>query len=191
MRGEDRIAVAFFGDGASNTGSFDESLNMAAKWNLPVVFFCENNRYGLTVHVDDHLSTQSVVVRASAYGMSGISVFGNDMQEVYESMSEAVEKVRGGSGPVLLEAETYRLHGFSTTDTGGYQIEKEMEYWKDRDPILRAERFLMDEKLCTEAEIAEQRKRAFDEIKDAVEYALNASYPDAVRIPDDLFQGAL
>lgn len=190
IKGEKRVAVSFFGDGASNTGSFHESLNMAAKWKLPVIFFCENNQYGLTVHVDDHLSEKDICLRAKAYNVPGISVFGNDMVEVYKATDEAVKKARSGKGPTLIEAKTYRIHGFSTSDTGGYQREEEMNYWKERDPITLAERFLVNNKQCTKNEIAIFRERALSDVKESIEYAQNAPYPESLDLSKDLFQGA-
>jgi len=155
MKGEKRVAVSFFGDGASNTGSFHESLNMAARWKLPVVFFCETNQYGLTVHVDDHLSIKDIVIRAKSYNMPGYSVFGNDMVEVYNTMQKAVKRARSGKGPVLIEAKTYRVHGFSTGDSGGYQREEEMTFWKRKDPLNIAEKWLIDQKIYTQKKIAQ------------------------------------
>ena len=177
-RGQDRTAVAFFGDGASNTGAFHESLNLAAKWKLPVVFFCENNRYGLTVHVDDHLSAPNIAVRAQAYGLPGKTVFGNDMVEVDRVMTEAVERARSGGGPTLIEAETYRMHGFSTSDGGGYQRPEELDYWSERDPLKLAEARLLKSEICDADEISELRRQAREDVAQAVAYAQAAAYPD-------------
>lgn len=172
-----RIAVSFFGDGASNTGSFHESLNMAAKWKLPVIFFCETNQYGLTVHIEDHLSVRDVVDRAKSYDMTSYSVFGNDMVQVYDIMNKAVKKVRAGDGPALIEAKTYRIHGFSTSDTGGYQRESEISFWKERDPLLVAEKWLIDNKIYNKNDISEIKEKALKEIHEAINYALKAPYP--------------
>lgn len=187
MKKQERVAVAFFGDGASNTGSFHESINMAAKWKLPVIFFCENNRYGLTVHVDDHLSVEDISVRSKAYGITGMSIFGNDMEQVYDTVREAAKRVRAGNGPVLIEAKTYRLHGFSTSDTGGYQREDEMEYWKDHDPMKIGEKFLLDREICAKDEIEGLRQKALGDVREAVRYALDATYPEPLNLPVDLF----
>ena len=188
MRGEKRVAAAFFGDGASNTGSFHESLNMAAKWKLPIVFFLENNRYGLTVHIDDHCSVEDLAVRAKAYRIEGVQVFGNDMVKVYDTVKDAAETVRAGNGPILIEAKTYRMHGFSTTDAGGYQKEDEMAYWRERDPIRLAEEYLLKEEICSEEEIKTFREKAFGDVQEAVEYALMSPYPESVELPADLFK---
>lgn len=189
MKREKRIAVAFFGDGASNTGAFHESLNMAAKWKLPVVFFCENNQYGLTVHVSVHLSVEDISVRAEAYNIPGISVFGNDMEKVYNVMEEAVNRARSGEGPTLIEAKTYRIHGFSTGDTRGYQKEEEINLWKSRDPLLVGEKILIDKKVCEKEEVGKLREKALEDVKEAIQYAMNSPYPEALDLPNDLFKG--
>ena len=187
LKKEDRIAMSCFGDGASNTGAFHEGLNMAAKWRLPVLFFCENNKYGLTVHVDAHLSCGVVVKRAASYDIPGISVNGNDLTAVYDVVSEAAEKVRSGQGPILIEADTYRMTGFSTGDAGGYQLPDEMASWKERDPILQAETMLTREQIMTAEEIADWRESAHNDIETAMDYAKSAPYPDPIRVPQDVY----
>jgi acetoin:2,6-dichlorophenolindophenol oxidoreductase subunit alpha len=188
MKKQDRVAAAFFGDGASNTGAFHESLNMAAKWRLPVVFFCENNAYGLTVHVDTHLSVKDVSVRAQAYDIPGEAVFGNDMEAVYTAMTSAVKKARKGQGPSLIEAKTYRMHGFSTTDSGGYQRESELEKWRGKDPIDIGAAFLKAGKIADAAKIKKLKKQAHAEVDDAVTYALGAADPVSIPLPEALFK---
>lgn len=191
MKGLDRIVMACFGDGASNTGAFHESMNMAAKWRLPVLFFCETNQYGLTVHVDDHLSVTNVVDRTAAYAMSGHSVLGNDFEAVYETVRTAVEKIRAGDGPMLIEAKTYRLSGFSTGDTGGYQRPEEIEAWKAKDPIELAEKTLIDQGIFTVEEIAKKKEKAYNRVREAIEYGKNAVGPDPIVIPEDIYEGEL
>lgn len=188
MKGEKRVVVSFFGDGASNTGVFHESLNLAAKWKLPVLFFCENNQYGLTVHVEDHLSVKDISIRAKSYGIPGLSIFGNDMVEVYHAVEEGIQRARNGDGPMLIEAKTYRIHGFSTSDTGGYQRAEEMKFWKEKDPILLAERYLIEHEKLDENEILTLREKALKEIKEAIQYALEALYPESIHIPNDIFK---
>lgn len=189
LKNEDRIALSCFGDGATNTGAFHESLNMAAKWKLPILFFCENNKYGLTVHVDDHLSCDSVVDRAASYNIAGYSVEGNDFAAVYKVASKAVDHIRQGKGPVLIEAHTYRMTGFSTGDAGGYQRPEEWSSWEEKDPIGIAEKFLSQEKILSQKEILELRKKAQEEIDSAMEYAKAAQDPDPIRVPEDIYEG--
>jgi TPP-dependent pyruvate/acetoin dehydrogenase alpha subunit len=190
LQGQNRIAVAFFGDGASNTGSFHEAMNMAAKWSLPVMFFCESNQYGLTVHVEDHLSIKKISQRAVAYGIEGVTIFGNDFEEVYNATKAAVEKIRAGNGPMLIEAQTYRMSGFSTGDAGGYQREEEIEYWKARDPITIAEKIIVERGVYTVREATAQKEKARKEVLEAIEYAKAAAYPEPIVIPDDVYEGA-
>jgi len=190
MQGQKKIVGAFFGDGASNTGSFHESLNMAAKWRLPVMFFCETNQYGLTVHVNDHLSVKKVSQRAKGYDIEGITILGNDFDEVYKTVRANVNKIRAGNGPILIEALTYRIEGFSTGDAGGYQREEEITYWKARDPIGIAEKIMVSKGIYNPKQVAEQREAARNEVTEAIEYAKKAVEPEPIIIPDDVYEGA-
>lgn len=190
LKNEDRIALACFGDGASNTGAFHEALNMAAKWQLPILFFCENNKYGLTVHVDDHLSSKNVAMRATAYNIPGRSVEGNDFVAVYDVVSEALTHVRGGKGPVLIEAQTYRMTGFSTGDAGGYQRQEEQAFWEEKDAIKLAEKTLVQKRIMTRKKITTQRESVQHEIDTAIAYAKSAQDPDPIRVPEDIYEGA-
>jgi pyruvate dehydrogenase E1 component alpha subunit len=190
LKNDDRIALACFGDGASNTGAFHEALNMAAKWQLPVLFFCENNKYGLTVHVNDHLSCKNVVKRATAYDIPGRSMDGNDFVAVYDVVSEAAAYVRAGKGPILIEAQTYRMTGFSTGDAGGYQRPEEQTYWKEKDPISLAEKTLFQKKILTRKKILALREAVHHEIDTAIAYAKSAKDPDPIRVPEDIYEGA-
>lgn len=138
LLGRDRVAMCIFGDGAAQAGICHESMNIASLWSLPVIFLLEHNQYGLTVHADAQSSVKDLHVRAAGYGMPGEMVDGNDMMAVYQTVSEAVARARRGEGPSLIEAKTYRMTGFSTSDMGGYQPEEEMVAWRDKDPIVRA-----------------------------------------------------
>jgi acetoin:2,6-dichlorophenolindophenol oxidoreductase subunit alpha len=135
VRGEDRVAMAVFGDGAAQTGIAHESMNIAGLWKLPVIFLLENNQYGLTVRQEVQSPVEDLFIRAEGYGMPGLKVDGNDPVEVYRAVSKAAARARHGDGPTLIEAKTYRMEGFSTSDMGGYQSETEMAPWRARDPI--------------------------------------------------------
>lgn len=189
LKKQARIALACFGDGATNTGAFHESLNMASKWKLPVLFFCENNKYGLTVHVEDHLSCKNVIDRTSSYGVPGKSIDGNDFIAVYKAVTEALKQVRAGKGPILIEAETYRMTGFSTGDAGGYQKDEELSYWEKRDPVKLAEKILVREKILTKKMITTMRDQAKKEIETAIQYGMTAEDAEPIRIPNDIFEG--
>lgn len=167
-QGRGRVVATFFGDGAAQTGVCHESMNMAALWKLPLVFFCEHNQYGLTVHARFQSSIEDLHRRAAGYGMPGVAVDGNDVVAVYRTMREAVARARAGGGPTFIEAKTYRMTGFSTSDMGGYQSEEEMQAWRPKDPITRTrallERDLGAERTSTlESEAGEMVERAFEQ----------------------------
>jgi pyruvate dehydrogenase E1 component alpha subunit len=176
------VAVAFFGDGALNSGAFNESLNMASLWNLPVVFVCENNQYALTVHVRRHLAHLRIVDRALGYGIPGEDISGNDVEAVVAAADGAVTRARGGAGPSLLVADTYRRTGFSTSDVGGYQPADEADRWPDP---LRLTRDRLLEREIPERRIAEMEAQATAQVEDAVAYALGSPFPTpAEALPD-------
>lgn len=135
LQGKDAVVVSFFGDGATNEGAFHEGLNLAAVWDLPVVFVCENNKYGMSMSTEYSTRVPNLAVRAAAYGMPGVSVDGNDVQAVFEAASEAMERARSGGGPTLLEAVTYRWKGHSKSDKNLYRTREEIAQWRERDPI--------------------------------------------------------
>lgn len=145
LRGKTQVAVAFFGDGATNIGAFHEALNLAAVWALPVVFVCENNRYMEYTPIDSVTSVPNPAAdRAAANGMPGELVDGNDVVAVHDAMAVAVERARSGAGPTVLEALTYRHYGHSRTDPGKYRPEAEVAEWLARDPLLVARRHLVE-----------------------------------------------
>jgi pyruvate dehydrogenase E1 component alpha subunit len=178
MRGTDQVVVCFFGDGASNTGAFHEALNLAAIWKVPVIFLCENNCYGLTVPATKHLSVENVADRAKSYNIPGVIVDGNDVIAVYQIMSETVEKVRNGCGPILIEAKTYRLGGFSTGDLGGYQPSVEVETWKKKDPIPRFKSKMISENIITVGEVKKIEEEALEAVNEAIQFAMKSPYPN-------------
>jgi len=135
MQGKDAVVVSFFGDGATNEGAFHEGLNLAAVWDLPVVFVCENNKYGMSMSTSLATRVDNLAARGAAYGIPGVSVDGNDVQEVYEAANQAIERARSGGGPTLLEAVTYRWKGHSKSDKNLYRTREEIAEWKERDPI--------------------------------------------------------
>lgn len=178
MLGQDRVALCLFGDGAAQTGICHESMNIAALWKLPVIFLLENNKYGLTVHQNAQSSVASLYQRASAYGMPGHEVDGNDVVEVYQVVAKAMEDARAGNGPTLIEAKTYRLEGFSTSDMGGYQPVEEIEEWRRKDPILRSAEKLKPE--IGDKQLREIDEAATSEVADAFERALADPFPSFV-----------
>ena len=168
MQGGDRVAMCFFGDGATSEGAFHESVNLAAIWNLPVVFVCENNHYGMSMSVEDVSKLESVADRAKGYAIPGVSVDGNDVQAVHDAAAEAVERARRGEGPTLVEAITYRWKGHSKSDQNLYRTREEIESWRARDPIDRFENLLLEAGTLDEAELEKIRAGVRDAVRDAV-----------------------
>jgi TPP-dependent pyruvate/acetoin dehydrogenase alpha subunit len=176
-RGQDRVATAFFGDGATNQAYFFECLNFAKVMNLPAVYVCENNWYGEFTPMEQVTAGANIARRAEPFDIPSRVVDGNDLWAVVEAATEAVDRAREGGGPTLLECQTYRHYGHSKSDPAKYRPEGELERWKERDPLDIARRRLVDEGLDAEAvDAVEQATR--DELDAAVEAALAAPYPD-------------
>lgn len=188
MQNKEHVAVSFFGDGASNEGTFHESLNMAAIWKLPIIFVCENNQFGMTTPVDQVTSVKDISVRGAAYNIPGVTVDGNDVCAVYEAFKAAKERALKGEGPTLIECKTYRWRGHWTGDPEPYRDREEVEDWKqNRDPIRRFREYLIAEKISDAKEldkIAEEAKAKMDK---AVEFAMNSPEPDPAHVLDDVF----
>ncbi len=175
LRREDRISVAVFGDGAAQTGICHETMNIAALWKLPVVFLLEHNEYGLTVHHSVQSSVPDLHLRAAGYGMPGEQIDGNDVIAVHQAVSRAAQRARRGDGPSLIEARTYRLEGFSTSDMGGYQTPEELAAWRRRDPIPQSREILAETLGATR--VADVEAAAAREIEAAFETALADPMP--------------
>ena len=166
------VAVCFFGDGASNQGTFHESLNLAAIWKLPVVFVCENNGYAEATPVAYHCSVTDIASRAGSYDIPGVVVDGLDLFSVYEAAGEAIARARRGEGPTLIEAKTYRFYGHFQGDTITYRTDEELLRFKERDPIRGVRRYGVEAGLLTEDEfdaidaaVREQLDHAWDQAK--------------------------
>ncbi len=173
------IVVAFSGDGATNEGSFHESVNMAATWKLPVIFFIINNRYGISMSIENATNTPHLYTRAEAYGIPGFYCEdGNDVLAVYETMGKAVEHVRGGNGPAIVEVESYRWFGHSTADAGKYRTKEEVDAWKEKDPIVKYRDYLTSEKIASAEELDAIRAQVVKEVDDAYEFAQNSPDPE-------------
>lgn len=185
MRGTDQVAVGFHGEGAANEGDWHEALNMAAIWKLPVVYVCENNLYGASTHFTTAFAVAHVADRASAYGIPGEVVDGNDVEAVHDTAARAVARARRGDGPTLLECLTYRQCGHSRSDACNYRPKDEEASWKEHDPlIVTAERLAAAGASAVQAELAALETEVAAVIDDAVAFA--ESSPDPV--PDDLLR---
>jgi acetoin:2,6-dichlorophenolindophenol oxidoreductase subunit alpha len=168
LQGSDKVALSFFGDGATSEGAFHESVNLAAIWDLPVVFVCENNHYGMSMSVEEVSRLERVADRAAGYAIPGGTVDGNDVQEVYEAVAQAVAHARAGQGPTLIEAVTYRWKGHSKSDQNLYRTREEIESWRQRDPIDRFEQAVLEAGTLDQGEVQKLRDQARDAVRDAV-----------------------
>ncbi|MFC1956889.1 thiamine pyrophosphate-dependent dehydrogenase E1 component subunit alpha [Chloroflexota bacterium] len=188
MRGTKQVAVCFFGDGASNRGTFHEGINLAACWNLPVIFVCENNLYGESTPFNWVCKLDNVADRAGAYGIPGVAVDGNDVLAVYEAMSAAAERARRGDGPSLLETKTYRLSGHFVGDQEDkYRTKEEVEGWRKKDPIPRFEKYLIDRGVLTGEEVARIKQDTLQELDAAVKFADESPLPEPEEALEDVF----
>ena len=187
IRGEDRVAVAYFGDGASNIGAFHESLNLAAIWKLPVVFVCQNNRYGEHTKYEASTAAKKISDRAAGYQMPGVTVDGNDPLAMYAAAREAVERARAGGGPTLIEAMTFRFHGHVFGDMDGYMGKGEKDAWIAKDPVPAFRAWLVEQGHAAEAELAALEAGIDKQIDEAVEFALSSAVPDVAELRRDIF----
>jgi acetoin:2,6-dichlorophenolindophenol oxidoreductase subunit alpha len=184
--GTDRVAVAFFGDGATNTGAFHEGLNLASVWNLPTVFVCENNSYAESTPQRQHQKIKDVAVRAAAYDMPAVTVDGNDAGAVFEAATNAVARARSGGGPTLLEAKTYRWRGHYEGDPQMYRSREEMEAWEKKCPIERWRTVLLEQGISAAA-LDEIDNRIRQELDQAVAFAEQSPLPDPSDARSDIF----
>jgi pyruvate dehydrogenase E1 component alpha subunit len=183
----DDVAMCFFGDGASNEGAFHEALNMAAIWKLPVIFVCENNKYGMSVSTERSMAVEHVADRAPGYRMPGVVVDGNRIEDVAEAVLEAIDRARRGEGPTLIECKTYRIRGHSKSDRNRYRTKEEIEAWKERDPIAHFEKELMALGFLKQQDIDEIRSSAEAEIASGIEFARNGTDPLPEEVTRDVY----
>jgi pyruvate dehydrogenase E1 component alpha subunit len=183
----DDIAISFFGDGASNEGAFHEALNMASIWKLPVIFLCENNKYGMSVSTERSMAVEHVADRAPAYRMPGVVVDGNRIEDVSEAVMEATQRARAGEGPTLIECKTYRIRGHSKSDRNRYRTKEEIEEWQAKDPIRHFELALIARSFLAEDEVDAIRAAAEAEIAQAIEFARNGTDPIPTEVTRDVY----
>jgi acetoin:2,6-dichlorophenolindophenol oxidoreductase subunit alpha len=183
----DDVAICFFGDGATNEGAFHEALNMAALWKLPVIFLCENNKYGMSVSTERSMAVADVATRAVGYNMEGVIVDGNRIEDVAEAVQVAITKARNGGGPTLVECKTYRIRGHSKSDRNRYRTKEEIEDWKLRDPIGHFETELVAHGIATADEIAAINASVDAEIAAGIEFAKNGTDPSPDEVTRDVY----
>ena len=182
-----RVAVCFFGDGASNQGTFHESINIASALALPAVYVCENNLYGVGTRQSDVRRIEDVADRGAPYGIPGVSVDGNDVVAVYEVAREAVARAREGRGPSLVECKTYRWHTHFEGEPDTYRDPQEVAAWMAREPIARFKARLLEDGLLSAAEATRIERREQDAAADAVRYADESPYPDVSEALTDVY----
>jgi pyruvate dehydrogenase E1 component alpha subunit len=187
LRKTDQVVACFFGEGASNQGTFHEGINMAAVWRLPVIFVCENNLYAMGTHQSRVMNIENIADRAIAYGIPGVVVDGNNVLAVYEATVKAVERARNGEGPTLIECKTYRHKGHSRVDPARYRPKEEVEEWLAKDPIKRFKEKLLKDGILTEAEVRQIEREVAAKIEDAVRFAMESPYPDPEEALEDVY----
>jgi TPP-dependent pyruvate/acetoin dehydrogenase alpha subunit len=183
----DNVVIAYFGEGASNTGDFHEALNFAGVQRLPVVFICENNQYAYSVPVEKSMAIDDVAVRAEGYGFDGVAINGNEVLAVYQATQGAITRARTGQGPTLIECKTYRWHGHSEHDKAFYRTNEELAMWKSRDPLITFTAYLKGLNVLTDQHVGETEDRVKAAIDDAVEFALAAADPAPNEAVADLY----
>jgi len=191
MKGNDRVVIPFFGDGASNQGACHEAMNLAAIWKLPVIFLCENNQYAVTTSFRDTVAVENISDRAVAYNMPGILVDGQDVMAVYEVTQQAVARARDGQGPSLIEARTYRYEdhseGLNRILREPYRTDEEVAEWRARDPIVLHSRWLVEQDIATQEEIDGLQAEVAAAIEEALQFARESPYPEPEDLTTDMY----
>jgi len=187
IKGSKQVAVAFYGEGASNQGVVHETMNMASIWKLPMIFVCENNQFGVTTRVDRSTSVRDISVRAKAYDIAGTTVDGRSVVEVEEAISEALKRARSGEGPTLIEAKCFRWLGHYFGDNEPTRTREEVEAEKKKDPIQMHKSALLAGKFADESELASIEKEIEEEIQRAITFAEAGPAPDPRSVTDAVF----
>jgi len=189
IKGSREVTLAFFGDGASNEGVFHEALNMASAWRLPVIFLCENNKYGVSVRIDRVCNIADIADRAKAYGIPGIVVDGNDVIAVRQAVEAAAARARSGQGPTLIEATPYRHRGHYEGDPQTYKPAHEAAAWKERDPLVLLKNAILAAGHADAAALAAIEADVRAEIEAAVRFAEQSPYPEPAAVARDVYAG--
>ncbi len=187
-RKEDSVTVVYFGDGATNQGTFHETMNLASVWKLPMVFFLENNFYGMGTSVERiRTNGKSFSNLAEGYGIPSTVVDGMDVLAVKETTKEVVDKVRNGDGPALIEATTFRFQGHSMADPAKYRESSEVDEWKKKDPVESFPNYILSKNIASQVEIDEVKKIVNDEMASAVKFATESNEPDLNSLDKDVY----
>lgn len=187
MRNSGQVAVCFFGEGGFNQGAFHENANLASIWKLPVIFFCENNQYAMSMSVQRATAVENLADRAIAYNMPGVNVDGMDVLAVLTAFQQAVERGRAGEGPTLIVSTTYRYEGHNIGDIEPYRTKSEVETWRKRDSIVRFRDYLIEEGIATVAETEAIEQKVRDRIESAVAFARESPEPELSSLEEDVY----
>jgi len=182
-----QAVACFFGEGASNQGTFHESMNLASAWSLPVIFVCENNLYAMGTRQSRIMNIENIADRAVAYGIPGVTVDGNDVLAVFEASQKAVDRARSGGGPTLVECKTYRHKGHSRVDPAKYRPKEEVEQWLAKDPLRRFKETLLQNDAFSRAEVQKIEENVAAEIEEAVKFAVESPYPSPEEALEDVY----
>ncbi|HHE4479573.1 TPA: thiamine pyrophosphate-dependent dehydrogenase E1 component subunit alpha [Streptococcus pneumoniae] len=188
MQNTGKIVVCFFGDGATNEGVFHEAVNMASIWNLPVIFYCINNGYGISADIKKMTNIEHIHQRSAAYGIPGMFIEdGNNVIDVYEGFQKAVDHVRSGNGPVLIESVAYRWLGHSSSDPGKYRTREEVELWKQKDPIENLRNYLIENNIASAEELEEIQAQVKEAVEASVKFAEESPFPPLESAFEDIY----
>ncbi|MCB0063877.1 MAG: thiamine pyrophosphate-dependent dehydrogenase E1 component subunit alpha [Caldilineaceae bacterium] len=186
LRGEDRIAITFFGDGAIYQGLMHETFNMASKWDLPIIFYCENNRYSEMTPISRTSSVEEIYKFAQVYGMESFQIDGNDVETVYRAVSKAAERARAGKGPTFIEGITYRIAGHMSGDLETYREKEEIEMQREHEPMVVLRKKLVSRGV-DEGELDGIAAEVDGEVEEATEFAQNSPWPDLAEAYTDVY----
>ena len=187
MKKNGKIVVCFFGDGAANQGIFHGSINMASIWDLPIIYLCENNVYGMSTSVKEAFNIGKISDRKYAYGIEGLTIDGNNLAEVFNAVSHFTGECRAGRGPVLIESLTYRWSGHSKSDAQVYRTREEIRQWVEKDPIGRYKKILINQKILTEKEDRNLEEEVIDELEKATRFAKDSPFPEPSEVEEDVY----
>ena len=188
FKGEDRVVLCFFGDGAVNQGIFHESMNLASLWKLPILFFLENNLYGMGTRVEQsHAGGKDIYTRAESYQIPAVQIDGMDLTEVHETTAEALTRVRSGAGPAFLEAMTYKLRGHSVADPSTYRESSEVDDWKTRDPIDSFREASIQSGAITQEQVDLIEQEVTAQVEEALRFAEESPDPDIATLEDNVY----
>tara|TARA_Y100001960_G_scaffold323336_1_gene401601 strand:+ start:149 stop:1111 length:963 start_codon:yes stop_codon:yes gene_type:complete len=186
---EDSVVLCFLGDGAVNEGEFHESLNLASLWKLPILFCLENNLYGMGTHVNKTRSSgENIYKIADSYNIPSLQVDGMDVIEVEKATQESIEKIKSGQGPIFMEALCYRFRGHSMADPSSYRKSQEVKNWQKNDPIIKFERFLINQNIIDQKQILKIRENVDSEVEKSIEFAQNSPDPKIESLFENVYK---